>query len=195
MKTAIISPHTDDAIFSLGDMIGSGALGEVTIITPFAGIPPMSLDNSVGYTKHTTLRQEHSLACEIIGAEEINGPFLDDVYPDRPLHHLKEWLEEWIADFHQLIVPLGIHHPDHLIIRNAMSRIHEDHWYYEELPYRELYPDLHADLVDELDDMSVISAKGPYPTSLKKTAVEAYRSQIIGGGILKQLYVEERIWI
>lgn len=52
MTTTVFSPHTDDAIFSIGAHI-TGL--KARIVTPFAGIP----DDEAGRQKHTTLRAEH----------------------------------------------------------------------------------------------------------------------------------------
>lgn len=74
--TVVFSPHTDDAIFSLGDYL-SNLDGDILIVTPFAAVP----EDEAGEQKHTTLHAEHAAACAIIGAQHVNGPFLDDVYP------------------------------------------------------------------------------------------------------------------
>lgn len=51
MNTVVFSPHTDDAIFSIGAYI-TGL--KARIVTPFAGVP----DDEAGRQKHTTLRAD-----------------------------------------------------------------------------------------------------------------------------------------
>lgn len=192
MKVAIISPHTDDAIFSLGDsiqyLLHTGK--EVTIISPFAGVP----DDAAGYSKHTLLRKEHARACTMLGVEIINGNFLDDVYPDRDLSYLEGWLKEMVLGHDRIIVPLGIHHPDHIIVRNIFVENFNHFDFYEELPYRVLYPELRDQVATKYIGNRFLS-RSINTTNTKKFAVEAYASQIIGHKILEQLYVPERMWI
>lgn len=190
-KTLIVSPHTDDAIFSLGDMISKGMLGEVTILSPFAGIP----GDEAGRNKHITLRQEHGQACRVIGAKLINGDFLDDVYPAPDMAALTEWLEINCQGYDQVLIPLGIHHPDHIRIRSLfITHFICSFGFYEELPYRMLYPYICNELEEKYaGKRDLVFSSGT--TEGKKQAVECYASQIIGGKILEQLYVQERIWL
>lgn len=186
MKTAIISPHTDDAIFSLGNAMQT--MENVTIISPFAGVPA----EPIGYKKHTILRAEHEIACKIMGAKIINGDFFDDVYGQQDKRFVFGWIKKVVKGFDAVYVPIGIHHPDHLFIRDiCLEAIHITH-FYEELPYRILYPNL-ADMV--VSQFSFERKLQVYShTPLKEQAVKAYASQIIGHHILPQLFVDERVW-
>ena len=74
MSSLIFSPHTDDAIFSLGDYILKNK--NITIASAFAGVPT----DDAGYKKHTLLRHEHEKACLLMNAKIINNDLLDDVY-------------------------------------------------------------------------------------------------------------------
>jgi hypothetical protein len=79
MKTAIVSPHTDDAVFSLGSSLITKpfvVFEDVTIISLFDKIP----EDIGGKIKHRTLRSEHADVCKAIGVKELNGEYLDDVY-------------------------------------------------------------------------------------------------------------------
>lgn len=193
MKIAVISPHTDDAIFSLGSFIAS-QWGDVTIISPFAGIPGAHFDGGIGYKKHTKLRKEHYEACQAIGARFINGDFLDDVYPGfNDQSELLWWLQQQVKGFDEIYIPLGIHHPDHIVIRNLFVGNMKFTGFYEELPYRVLYPELAIEMR--------VKHCMPNPETIvcshkkkKEEAVKKYVSQI-SDELLKQLFVEERIWL
>lgn len=190
MKTIIISPHTDDAIFSLGSFIASGRLGETVIVSPFAGIPT----DAAGKKKHTTLRAEHLQACKLLGCDVINGDFFDDVYGKQDIQALLVWFTEVIKKvdkFDNLLIPLGIHHPDHILVRDLIIEHFPYHGYYWELPYRVLYPDLAA-------EMSVRFARGcemltQEDLPKKREATLLYRSQV-GAHMHSQLFVVEGIW-
>src|SRR6266568_5039913 len=110
MTAIVLSPHTDDAVFSIGDHLCG--LDAKTVVSPMAAIPA---DNT-GRTKHETLRSEHSTAMGIIDAEFVNGPFLDDVYapPDRGI--FDAWLSSQLRSADMVYIPVGIKHFDHLLV-------------------------------------------------------------------------------
>lgn len=188
MKTAIISPHTDDAIFSLGSFISTGRLGDVTIISPFAGIP----HEEIGKEKHTILRREHRAACSMAGVAYINGTFLDDVYGPQNREDVTVWLSGQIATFDKIIIPLGIHHPDHIFIRDIFVEYFDFNGYYEELPYRELYPELWSQIVQEF----TVGMTRTTQTHLKgkEEPVKMYQSQL-AAHLYPQLFVLEGVWL
>jgi hypothetical protein len=103
MNSVIFSPHTDDAIFSLGDYITDNI--DFTIASAFAGIPT----DTLGYNKHTLLRKEHESACNLINAQIINGDLLDDVYGKQDERLLVDWISKIIINFDKIYIPLGIH--------------------------------------------------------------------------------------
>lgn len=191
MNIAIVSPHTDDAIFSLASFMqfDTNADNEFTVISPFAGIP----EDDAGKKKHTLLRKEHESACKKLGLKIINGDYFDDVYPDRSLTLLQEWLFEATRYFETVIIPLGIHHPDHILVRKIFDKFAGNFWYYEELPYRVLYPHLYVEQVHKLGKNYQAQVFNHQEAKIK--AVECYQSQIVGGKILEHLYVNEGIWI
>lgn len=141
----IISPHSDDAIFSLGRFVAEH--DNITIVSPFMGIP----SDEEGKQKHMTLKAEHKAACDFLGAKHVDGEFLDDVYAEtRDIRKLPKWLEsclppEVFDDEEFVIIPLGIHHPDHVLVRKMMDEILKKwlipkRFYYVEQPYGALYP-------------------------------------------------------
>lgn len=196
MKIAILSPHTDDGIFSLGNYIQrlKNAEDQVTIISVFSGIPPISLDKGKGYDKHALLRTEHEAACNLLKVKFINGDFLDDVYSPRPDDvDVYDWLLKKLKGFDEVIAPLGIHHPDHIqLARIAKKYKLADRWY-AELPYRVLYPGIANEIVQNSNfkHRHRISSNSYL---MKKKAVECYYSQIQSPNILSQLLTEEEIY-
>lgn len=194
MRTAILSAHTDDAIFSLGDYIQQ--LNNVTIVSVFSGIPPMSLDNGVGYKKHNLLRHEHEEACKVLGVEIINGDFVDDVYQPRPtMEEIAKWLLEVLPNFDNVIAPIGIHHPDHILLRETLFRlgITVDHWYMD-LPYAVIYPSEKRDLVEKHFKFKHRTSIHEEVSDLKNKAIQCYKSQIQSDHILGELLVPEEIY-
>lgn len=176
-RIAVISPHLDDGIFSLGDFMQGK---DITIITPFSATP----NDDVGRKKYEILHREHRKACEILGVKNIiNGPFLDDVYPNLDHNALWEWLWAMTRDYDVVLVPLGIRHPDHIATREAMDRIVGiKKMYYSDLPYATDYPFYHDDIVKELT-----------PYSLKERAVRAYTSQT-KDDVTERCMQREQLW-
>lgn len=189
MKHLIISPHTDDAIFSLGSYMLANKDIDFTILSVYAGIPT----DPAGKKKHTTLRKEHAAACKKIGAKFINGDFLDDVYTPRPYAgDLASWIKPFLDKYDKIYIPLGIHHPDHIEINNLFKLYFKSyiHYVYEELPYRLLYPEISRELWNKLIKNDHIYIQHDLQ---KEEIVKTYKSQV-GPELLKQLFVEEHIW-
>lgn len=191
MSVVVFSPHTDDAIFSLGSHLAS-LPDVVTIVTPMAGIPA----DGPGQAKHTTLHREHADACALLGVKHVEGPFLDDAYPRPRRADVYEWMAEFAFDA-TVYIPLGIHHPDHLLVSNlaiTMSDIPEVVRFYAELPYRTDYPYLATDRQKHVENMTG-RLRGiqtvDYP--LKRAAVAAYASQV-DESVLARVMVREMVW-
>ncbi len=186
MKNLIISPHTDDAIFSMASFIE--VMDNVTILSPFAGIP----DDPAGKQKHTVLREEHRKACEFLGVEFINGDFLDDVYEPTNEHTLIFWLRQYLINFDRVFVPLGIFHPDHIYIRKIFRDNFPFYAYYSELPYRIAFPELSENVVKAF--CTGLKKEICQPTDKKLEVCALYESQT-KGLVLEQTMNEERIYI
>jgi hypothetical protein len=107
VTVVILSPHTDDAIFSLGQHLTTlDSDVPLVIASVFAGIP----EDDAGHKKHKRLRAEHELACEIIGASEWNGDYLDDVYQPRPsVTEIRDWIVKAVhrTRRHHRVHPVG----------------------------------------------------------------------------------------
>lgn len=180
MKVAIISPHLDDAIFSLGEYI-LNTHNDITIITPMGGIP----DDKIGREKYEILHKEHIEACVITGVNFINGPFLDDVYPRIDENLCRQWIKEQITHDDLVIIPLGIYHPDHVLIRRLCDDLNiENKMYYSELPYATDYPGLNRDLSKNMFK----------PESAKFSLVTCYKSQT-GSDVVDRVMQKENLWV
>jgi len=201
MSSLIFCPHTDDAIFSLGDYIIDNN-HEFTIASAFAGIPT----DDIGYKKHTTLRQEHNEACSMINAKVINGDLLDDVYGKQDEDQLVGWIKSIIVNFDNVYIPLGIYHPDHILLSdilfNLMKDFDKQYFVYAELPYRLLYPELHKARIRHFESNHTLENISVNFTEHKIDAIKKYNSQIahvhnpsyIDEDLIGKLIVEEKLW-
>jgi len=201
MSSLIFCPHTDDAIFSLGDYIIDND-HEFTIASAFAGIPT----DDIGYKKHTILRQEHDEACSMINAKVINGDLLDDVYGRQDKEQLISWIKGIIVNFDNVYIPLGIYHPDHVFLSDTLFNLMRDfdkqYFVYSELPYRLLYPELHKLRIKQFEQNYNLKNVSVNFTQHKINAIKKYNSQIshvynpsyIDEDLIEKLIVEEKLW-
>jgi len=201
MNNLIFCPHTDDAIFSLGDYIIDNE-DSFTIASAFAGIPT----DEVGYKKHIKLRQEHDEACAMINAKVINGNLLDDVYGKQNEDILIDWIKSIIVNFDNVYIPLGIHHPDHVFLSdnlfNLMKSFNKTYFIYAELPYRMSHPELHKERLKQFESVHTLENISINFTQHKIEAIKKYNSQIayvhdpsfIDEDLIDKLIVEEKLW-
>lgn len=193
MRNLIISPHTDDAIFSIGKAIA--ILTDVYIATPLHAVP----EDEPGKTKHLILNTEHDIACKIVGAQQINGPFFDDVYGKQDTDKLYDWLYNVMVQAENVYIPLGIKHPDHILISDLCidalesGEVSSKFHFYEELPYAydySLETSKRAEyLQDRFPQIDVL-----YTDQIKHKGVAAYVSQT-GNDVISRIFSrEERIW-
>lgn len=202
MSSLIFCPHTDDAIFSLGDYIIDNNNNSFTIASAFAGVP---LDE-VGYKKHIKLRQEHDIACSMLGVKVINGDLLDDVYGKQNEEDLKNWIKTIINDYENIYIPLGIHHPDHVLLSETlfslMKNYNKKYFIYAELPYRLAYPELYKERANRFKSFHSLKNVGVNFTQHKIDAIHAYNSQVtissnrsyIDEDLIGKLVVAEKLW-
>lgn len=200
-RIAVISPHLDDAVFSVGEHMLSRPDDQFTIVTPCGSIPAREPHRS----KYRTLLAEHAVVCSRMGWEAINGLFLDDAAAaDEPdvsemedcIHLLEVWLSAVLRDlFDEWWVPMGIYHPDHVAVSIASQRLIRHHCgvaIYEELPYRVRWPNL---VSRDQGWTKSIADHGPLGPQLqaKRRLCNLYASQI-GPDIERHLYADERLW-
>lgn len=202
MSSIIFCAHTDDAIFSLGDYIIENNNNNFTIAAAFAGIPK----DDVGYKKHTLLRQEHDEACSIINANTINGDLLDDVYGKQNEDDLVNWIKDVIKDFDNVYIPLGIHHPDHILLSetllNLIESLNKTYFIYAELPYSVAYPELYQLRFNKFNSTHDLQNISIDFTKNKVDAIHKYNSQIalvsnktiIDENLIEKLVVQEKLW-
>lgn len=187
MRVAVISPHLDDAVFSVAENMLSRPDWHFDIVCPFGGIP----DDPAGKTKYERLLEEHYQVLDATGWGHRTGPFLDDVYGPVDMIELRVWFGEQLScNYDAWWSPRGIHHPDHChvaeVIR-ALGRPRESLSIYEELPYRVLYPGKYGLRSGEL------MGYDPAMLDQKKILCRMYASQI-GPDVERCLYVPERLW-
>jgi LmbE family N-acetylglucosaminyl deacetylase len=191
MSSLIFSPHTDDAIFSLGDYILKNK--NITIASAFAGVPT----DDAGYKKHTLLRHEHEKACLLMNAKIINNDLLDDVYGKQNEKYLIDWVIEIIKSFDHIYIPLGIHHPDHIFLSNTiyeiMDKFVKGYFVYAELPYKVLYPELYNTRLNKFKSKYNLNKIPIDFTKQKIAAIKEYDSQI-NNNLVEKLIVQEELW-
>ncbi len=210
MTSVVFSPHCDDAIWSLGGMLipaPATRRDDVLIVAVMAGMP----DDPVGRAKYETIHAEHKVACDLLDAATELGPFLDDVYPDAPRDGLSAWLASFLPQADRIFIPVGTHHPDHVVVADLLVEILCTYpeltppavWFYEELPYRVEYPALAAARRERIIATLGGSWHGESitPRPRKRDACVAYASQTnhfgtetLDSDLVDKLMTTERIW-
>lgn len=180
----VLSPHLDDAVFSLTEyMLTLAADDPITVATVFS-------------EGNQARKDENHHALALLQLTELNLGLFDE--PDRlgPPRQLVAKLRNAAAEFNQVLVPLGIRHPDHRAVTDAAVEgiASVIVGFYEELPYRVLFPDDRATRVAELRHLfplEIDSCGGRLAD--KQMAVAAYPSQV-GEDVERCVYAPERIW-
>lgn len=160
-----ISPHLDDAAFSVGGYLAARARAgdRVTIVTCFTGnvahptgfALACQLDKGLGPdVDYMALRRaEDRDACAVIGATPVHLPFLEAPHrgyasapalfaarrsDDTMLEPLVAALREHIVRLRpdRLLGPLAIgNHVDHWLVRDALAQTGMDHLLWADWPY------------------------------------------------------------
>lgn len=128
---AVLSPHLDDAILSLGAAI-AGARGDVRVVTVFAGDPDSTLaagewDSRAGFRTvgeaARARREEDALACADVGARPVWLPFVDDQYPPDEDDAVWGALADALEGADTVLVPaFPLVHPDHARLLDLVER-------------------------------------------------------------------------
>jgi len=150
-RIAVLSPHLDDAVLSLGASIAEAADDghEVTIVTVFAGDPDSttpagSWDSRTGFATAgeavRSRREEDRKACSLLGARAVWLPFVDGDYGgSRSCDEVAAQLTEVLAGFDAVLVPgRPLRHKDHLWLARCVQQHGvgaERLGLYAELPY------------------------------------------------------------
>jgi LmbE family N-acetylglucosaminyl deacetylase len=130
---AVVSPHLDDGILSLGAGIARATRRgtHVRIVTVFANDPasqepPSEWDRAVGFGSAgeaaRTRRAEDRLACERVGATPVWLPFTDADHGGEPSDEpLQPALAEALAGAELVLVPgYPLAHPDHVRVTRLL---------------------------------------------------------------------------
>lgn len=216
----VLSPHLDDAVLSLGQHLAAHRDDEhlERIVTVFAGKPQglrmvTAYDVSCGFGSSRraveSRREEDERACKQLGVLHTHLNELDNQY--RKVHdpHIVERIARTVRQYmsgkEHVFVPLGIGHPDHRILADAaelaartmIERRPISLMFYEEMPYRVLYPEHVAARLVELAALGWHLDLWPLDVGdieLKSAAIAKYESQFPEGAADPCLRVPERVW-
>lgn len=202
MKALLISPHLDDAILSAGQFLAGYPFCDV--MTIFAGVPDDGFltpyDEKLGFKSSRDAvsfrRIEDIEATSILRANHIHAEFLDSQYVPLPTaKKIAGAIEKQLAEksYTMLLGPLGVAHPDHLRVREAIELVNTDLpiYLWEDIPNRVLHPEKVADLIKGLE-LEFIGTGDLYK---KMASVMRYKSQIGTGDLNPNLiFVPERFW-
>ena len=146
----VVSPHLDDAVFSLGATVAALAVHglSVTAVTVFAGDPGCDLpagesNRRAGFATvgeaARTRRKEDARACALLGMTPRWLPFNDDEAFERDPDVVATALGSALADADLVLVPgAPLQHPDHRLTTDlvlALPHLHERIGLYVEQPY------------------------------------------------------------
>lgn len=203
-KVLVLSPHLDDAVLSAGQFI-AGRKGNVDLLTIFSGIPMSKglitdYDKSCGFKTSkdamVVRRQEDIQACAILNATPYHTDVLDSQYTKRQTGIIKILHKAVKADKYELIVgPLGLVHPDHIAVSEALSHLGLPNLYlYEDLPHRVTHPETVWGRLKRFPNAR-LTFIGDGPIADKVRALWCYKSQMNRGDLNPyNLYVPERFW-
>jgi LmbE family N-acetylglucosaminyl deacetylase len=215
----VVSPHFDDAVFSCGALLASHP--DAAVCTVFAAPPEHDMhtewDARAGFSSASesmharTLEDNNALA--LLDAIPLRLPFRDGQYLDSPsIGKLAAALEETIygSTANTLLMPLGLHHPDHALVFDAcceiLPRLSHLAWFaYEEAIYRPI-PGVVQTRLGDLAQRGIIATPA-HPAAqhtidderqalLKREAVGAYASQLhaFGPHGYADVFAAERYW-
>lgn len=200
MTTLVISPHLDDAVFSLGGWIAGES--DVIVATVFAGVPAEGVDPitegfASGAQEVEARRAEDLVACHAVGASAVQGPFLDGPYnghAEIDESDVARWIVslERVFDVSVLVRPVGVRHPQHVATARAAALSHRPgvtRLVYAELPYSVLWPEL----VPEVAGLPVDLEQDEARAAWKQAACARYVSQYPGTD-RDALRSPERLW-
>lgn len=209
MDTLIISPHYDDAVFSCGEFMSQV---KTHVLTVCGGVPAdpellTEYDKKCGFTTSQNAMQmrarENHDALEYLEAVEGHFDFMDSQYEQAiNTQGLKDMLWAQIKQAGRVLAPLGLLHPDHVLISDLVlelkSRFTGELYLYEELPYRVVDP---LQVPPRLAKLEYKILKRPHTDTwhntlgAKEAAFSYYGSQLSVGDInMHNLLVPERYW-
>jgi LmbE family N-acetylglucosaminyl deacetylase len=215
MEAALIfSPHLDDAVLSVGQVMAGRP--DMTVATVFSGVPHdcqqlTSYDANCGFTDAaqaiTARRGEDRAALGHLAARPVWLDFIDHQY-DQPANEaaIVDALAAVVDEVAPTLIigPLGLAHPDHHAARRSFERLvattpQIEAWVYEDLPSRVLWPEEVPEALawwKEKGHRPELGFVGTGPLERKQEALAGYASQL---GLLDALsahayLVPERLW-
>lgn len=215
-KILLISPHFDDAVFSAGQFLADRP--DADVVTVFAGLPltPDNVltpyDEKCGFDSARnavgTRIRENDQALALLQATPLNLDFPDSQYETKlankvSIEEITRKLQQIVDEKHYefIMAPLGLGHPDHLKVTDAIVRVKTNTpiYLWEDLPLRVVEPDLVWSRLalfglgsrEQLMQHATTGDK----MAKKIRATLCYKSQM-HTGILDPylLYVPERFW-
>jgi LmbE family N-acetylglucosaminyl deacetylase len=190
----IVSPHLDDAVLSVGQVMAGRP--NMTVVTLFAGIPQnrdmvTGFDTSSGFDNAAqavlTRRAEDQAALRLLHARPVWFDFADNQYgepADPTAIEDKLMAVAAVVSPTLLIGPLGLVHPDHHATRSAYEALVAatgiEAWIYEDLPSRVLWPEAVPDALAWWRSAGYkpeLGFVGTGPADLKDDALGCYSSQ------------------
>lgn len=212
MKTLLLSPHLDDAVLSAGQFLANQPGCDV--LTVFAGVPTYigasvvtPYDEKCGFRSSIEAMQARRLedrdAMGRLQCDPVFWDYLDSQYGlEVNKRQLTTTIVETAKEYDVILAPLGLVHPDHVALADALLAAAPDIaatiYLWEDLPNRVLYPE---EVHDRLRVASRTMAAtlevpgGAGPMHNKIRALLCYRSQLGTGDLdFNLLCVPERFW-
>lgn len=209
-RALVVSPHLDDAVLSAGQFIAGRP--DVVVITMLSGFPEdkdwlSPYDEKCGFESSYDAvgirRYEDAAALSLLGAQFEHREFLDEQYGGPPpVDGMTAALLREVERYQPEVVigPLGLVHPDHRAVRQAVLEAELDVplWLYEELPYRVTHPEAVTEVLSivQQDRSLELEFIGTGPLERKLAALWCYRSQIDLPEFanIHSVLVPERFW-
>lgn len=214
-KVLLISPHFDDAVLSAGQFMADRP--DCEVVTVFAGFPLTAsrvktpYDEKCGFKNAEDAvaerRREDDRALALLEATAIHLDFADSQYKTEFANmvtggEITSALQELIDknDYEFIMCPLGLGHPDHVKVTEAVTRLKTDLQilFWEDLPLRVVEPQTVPPRLAQynlsLDKLVQHMTTGD-KMAKKIRSMLCYSSQI-NTGILDPflMYVPERFW-
>jgi LmbE family N-acetylglucosaminyl deacetylase len=198
-RVVVVSPHTDDAVFSLAGTIAraarSGAQVEILTIfgnDPTSDGPANGWDTRAGFATEgeaaRARREEDRVACELVGARPTWLSFRGGGYTkEREPGQIWEAASAFIAQADAVVVPgFPLTNPDHAWISDLFTARHSTGLlgFYVEQPYRYRARRTRPtpELPSGIDDAELVAWTTARPSigglRLKRKAIRAYASQL-----------------
>lgn len=209
----VFSPHYDDAVFSCGAMLAERDDFPL-IVTACTDVPDAPLcteyDRACGFATSTDAmaerHREDMRAALVLGCvKEFGLGWYDQQYAQPIAQSQRELaVDRRIRNVSATVLaPLGIQHPDHRALSDAVlvawGALAEPPplWLYEDLPYRVAFPEFTAERLAAVREFHTLERLPDMPSDhdLKAIAVACYRSQLPAPGPGRaSLFVPERFW-